>query len=214
MASNPAMDSPTRVSVAAHFPLTTLSTFGVTAAIPNVKVEYGFAKVATGNGRDAFFLSKYTKFVFGIDKSKIAIDINNKKADYLDLKNISFKNLKSQQIKFFKKKITFIYARFFIHAISEKVENKFLNDLKNYFGKKVTVGLEFRTTNDLLINKGIKIGTNERFYTHYRRFVDLKKFEKKLKDKNFKILYKKVGVNLSKTSTENPYLCRLIIRQK
>ena len=170
--------------------------------------------VATGNGRDAFFLSKYTKFVFGIDKSKIAIDINNKKADYLDLKNISFKNLKSQQIKFFKKKITFIYARFFIHAISEKVENKFLNDLKNYFGKKVTVGLEFRTTNDMLINKGIKIGTNERFYTHYRRFVDFKKFEKKLKDKNFKILYKKVGVNLSKTSTENPYLCRLIIRQK
>lgn len=170
--------------------------------------------VATGNGRDAFFLSKYTKFVFGIDKSKIAIDINNKKADYLDLNNISFKNLKSQQIKFFKKKITFIYARFFIHAISEKVENKFLNDLKNYFGKKVTVGLEFRTTNDMLINKGIKIGTNERFYTHYRRFVDLKKFEKKLKDKNFKILYKKVGVNLSKTSTENPYLCRLIIRQK
>ena len=89
-----------------------------------------------------------------------------------------------------------------------------MNYLKNYFGKKVTVGLEFRTTNDMLINKGIKIGTNERFYTHYRRFVDLKKFEKKLKDKNFKILYKKVGVNLSKTSTENPYLCRLIIRQK
>lgn len=170
--------------------------------------------VATGNGRDSFFLSKHIKFVYGIDKSKIAIDLNNKKVDYLNLKNISFKNFTSQQIKFFKKKITFIYARFFIHAISEKIENKFLNDLKKYFGKKVTIGLEFRTTNDMLINKGVKIGRNERFYTHYRRFVDLKKFEKKLEDKNFKIIYKKKGVNLSKTSNENPYLCRLIIKQK
>ena len=93
-------------------------------------------------------------------------------------------------------------------------ENKFLNDLKKYFGKNVTVGLEFRTTDDKLINKGIKIGKNQRFYTHYRRFVELKKFEKKLEDKNFKIIYKKKGLNLSKTLNENPYLCRLIIKQK
>ena len=170
--------------------------------------------VATGNGRDSFFLSKHTKFVYGIDKSKVAIDINKKKIDYLNLKNISFKHLGSQSIKLFKKKVTFIYARFFIHAISEKIENKFLNDLKKYFRKNVTVGLEFRTTDDKLINRGIKIGKNERFFTHYRRFVDLKKFEKKLEDKNFKILYKKKGLNLSKTSKENPYLCRLIIKQK
>ncbi len=78
----------------------------------------------------------------------------------------------------------------------------------------MTVGLEFRTTDDTLINKGTKIGKNERFYTHYRRFVDLKKFEKKLEEKNFIILYKKKGLNLSKTSNENPYLCRLIIKQK
>lgn len=63
MASNPAMDSPTRVSVAAHFPLTTLSTFGVTAATPNVKVEYGFAKVATGNGRRTTSLRTPTDYI-------------------------------------------------------------------------------------------------------------------------------------------------------
>ena len=78
----------------------------------------------------------------------------------------------------------------------------------------MTAGLEFRTTDDKLINKGIKIGKNQRFYTHYRRFIELKKFEKKLEDKNFKIIYKKKGLNLSKTLNENPYLCRLIIKQK
>ena len=51
MASNPAMDSPTRVSVAVRFPLTTQSTFGVTVATPNEKVEYESAKVATASGR-------------------------------------------------------------------------------------------------------------------------------------------------------------------
>ena len=40
------------------------------------------------------------------------------------------------------------------------------------------------------MNKGKKISKNETFYTHYRRFIDLKVFEKK-KEKNFKILYKK-----------------------
>ena len=80
--------------------------------------------------------------------------------------------------------------------------------------KNVTVGLEFRTTEFTLINRGIKIGKNERFYRHYRRFVELKKFEKKFENKNFKIMYKKKGLNLSKTSNENPYLCRLIIKQK
>ena len=170
--------------------------------------------VATGNGRDSFFLSKHIKFVYGIDKSKVAIKLNNQKVEYLKLRNISFKSFSSQQVKLFKNKITFIYARFFIHAINEKMENRFLNDLKKYFGKGIMVGLEFRTTEDILINKGKKIGRNERFHTHYRRFVDLNEFEKKLEKKNFKILYKKKGVNLSKTATENPYLCRLIIKQK
>jgi len=170
--------------------------------------------VATGNGRDSFFFSKHIKFVYGIDKSKVAIDINNKKVDYLNLTNIKFINIGSQQIRLFNKKVTFIYARFFIHSIDEKLENKFLDDLKKYFKKDVLVGLEFRTTDDKLFNKGIKIGKYERFYTHYRRFIELKKFEKKLKDKNFKIIYKKKGLNLSKTLNENPYLCRLIIKQK
>jgi SAM-dependent methyltransferase len=170
--------------------------------------------VATGNGRDSFFFSKHAKFVYGIDKSKVAIKLNNQSVNHLKLKNVSFKNLSSQQIKFFKKKVTFIYARFFIHAINTKIQNRFLDDLKKYFKKNVSIGLEFRTTDDMLINKGKKIGKNETFYTHYRRFIDLKEFEKKLNEKNFQILYKKKGLNLSKTPTENPYLCRLIIKQK
>ena len=124
-------------------------------------------------------------------------------------------NVSSEKIKnLSKKKISLIYARFFIHAIREKTENKFLDDIKRYFDKNVIIALEFRTTKDKLIKQGIKIGKNERLTSHYRRFINTKKFEKKIKRKNFTIIFKKSGINLSKTIIENPYLCRLIIKQQ
>ena len=33
--------------------------------------------VATGDGRDAFFFSKFSKTVYGIDESKVVIKLNN-----------------------------------------------------------------------------------------------------------------------------------------
>ena len=106
-----------------------------------------------------------------------------------------------------------IYARFFIHAVKERTENRFLDDIKKYFDKNTIVALEFRTTQDKLMNKGVKIGKNERLTSHYRRFINTRNFEKKIKKKNFKITFKKKGINLSKTSSENPHLCRLIFKQ-
>ena len=74
------------------------------------------------------------------------------------------------------------------------------------------MALEFRTTQDKLIYHGKKIGKYERITDHYRRFIDVKKFEKKLRNKKFKIIYKKQGINLSKTKNEKPHLCRLIFK--
>jgi len=74
---------------------------------------------------------------------------------------------------------------------------------------KLTRGLETKKW----LAKGKKISKNETFYTHYRRFIDLERFEKKLKEKKFMILYKKKGINLSKNLNENPFLCRLIIKK-
>ena len=72
--------------------------------------------------------------------------------------------------------------------------------------------MEFRTTKDSLIKTGKKISNNERYTDHYRRFIDVKKFQNKLKRNNFKIIYLKVGVNLSKMRSENPHLCRIVFK--
>jgi hypothetical protein len=72
--------------------------------------------------------------------------------------------------------------------------------------------MEFRTTKDSLKKNGKKISNNERFTDHYRRFIDVVKFKNKLKKSNFKIIYFKEGINLSKTRSENPHLCRIVFK--
>ena len=168
--------------------------------------------VATGNGRDAFYFSKYSKTVYGIDKSDVAIRLNKKKTKLENIKNLKFLNISSGNIKKLKKKkISLIYARFFLHAVNEKVENKFLKDLRKYFTKTLKIALEFRTIKDDLFKKGKKISKNERVTSHYRRFIDFKDFEKKIIKYNLKIIFKRIGQNLSKTTKENPHLCRVIL---
>ncbi len=169
--------------------------------------------IGTGDGRDAFYFRNKVKFIYGIDLSNVAIKNNNKKAKLLNLKNISFRNVSISALNTIKnKKINFIYGRFFLHAIDNIKENIFLNNLKKNFKKETLVALEFRTIKDKLIKSGKKISKYERITDHYRRFINVKNFEKKLKDKKFKIIYKKQGTNLSKTNKENPYLCRLIFK--
>ena len=169
--------------------------------------------IGPGDGRDAFYFTHKVKFIYGIDLSNVAIKLNNKQAKLLNLKNISFKNISIVDLNKIKnKKIDFIYGRFFLHAIDNMKENIFLNNLKKYFNNGTYVALEFRTTKDNLIKLGKKIGKYERITDHYRRFINVKTFEKKLKAKKFKIIYKKQGINLSKTKKENPYLCRLIFK--
>lgn len=168
-------------------------------------------EVGSGDGRDTFYLRKKAKHILGVDLSNIIIKKNRLKSKRLGYKNINFINLSSSQInKIQNKKINFIYARFFIHSINENNEDIFLKILSKKFENNTLIAFEFRTIKDILMKKGKKISKYERLTDHYRRFINPKKFEKKLKDLKFNILYKKFGINLSKTKNENPHLCRIV----
>ena len=171
--------------------------------------------VGSGDGRDSFYFTKKAKYVLGIDKSNVAIKKNKLKAKRLNLKKINFENISSDRLnKINNKKTNFIYARFFLHAINEKNENIFLKSLVKNFNSGIIIALEFRTTKDKLMKKGKKLSKYERLTDHYRRFIECKRFEQKIKNLNFKILYKKLGVNLSKSPNDNPHLCRIIFSKK
>lgn len=167
--------------------------------------------VGAGDGRDSFYFRKQAKYIFAIDQSDVVINKNKLKVKRLNFKNILFKRLPSNKLKtFYKKGIDIIYARFFLHAINEANENKFLSIIKKDFKCSIIIALEFRTTKDVLRKKGKKISINERLTDHYRRFIDINNFKKKLEKMKFKILYTKSGINLSKSPNDNPHLCRIV----
>ena len=176
-----------------------------------VKKNTHLLDVGAGDGRDSFYFRKKAKHVYSIDQSNIVIKKNRLKTRRLGLKNVTFKNLSSNHLrKIANKKINFIYARFFLHAIKEVNENILLQSIKRNFEPKTIISFEFRTTKDILMKKGKKLSKYERLTDHYRRFIDSNKFVDKLKKMNFKILYKKLGINLSKSPNDNPHLCRII----
>ena len=178
-----------------------------------IKKNNKVLEIGCGNGRDAFLFSKKTKNVIALDQSKTAIKINLLISRKFK-KKIKFINKDFIEIhKMSKIQFDILYARFFLHTINYKQENELFNLIK-YLKKKnkFIVGLEFRTNRDVLKKKGKYINKNTRFTDHYRRFINVPKFLKRIKKNNFKILYFKQGINLSKTKNENPNLCRLIFQ--
>ena len=171
-------------------------------------------EIGCGNGRDTFFFNNKVNSIVALDSSAEAINKNKKIAKINKLKikfiNKNFENFNYNKIKV----INSIYARFFLHTINEKQENILIKIFKIISKKKLgsIFAMEFRTTKDSLIKTGKKISNNERYTDHYRRFIDVKKFQNKLKINNFKIIYLRVGVNLSKTRSENPHLCRIVFK--
>ena len=187
------------------------SSFAQFIAKKFIKKNSYVLEVGSGDGRDTFYLRKKAKHVLGVDLSNTVIKKNRLKSKRLGYENINFINLSSSHIsKIRNKKINFIYARFFIHSINETSEDIFLKILSKKFDDNILIAFEFRTVKDVLMKKGKKLSKYERLTDHYRRFINPKKFEKKLKDLKFNILYKKFGVNLSKTKNENPHLCRIV----
>ena len=73
--------------------------------------------IGCGNSRDSVYFEKKKLQVTGIDQSSTAIKLNKQK-----FKNIDYftKNICVKKLKLNLKKFDYLYARFFIHAISEK----------------------------------------------------------------------------------------------
>ena len=172
-----------------------------------IKKNSSILDVGCGNGRDTFFFLKDFSKVVGIDKSETAIKNNAKKfKDKFHCFNIC-KKIKNLNIG----KFDNIYARFYIHAISENDQEFFFLNIKKIAKKNTRLFLEFRTIKDPMYKYGKKISKYERLSSHYRRFIDLEKFERSLKGKKFKIIYKKTSFNFAKYKNQKPHICRMII---
>ena len=165
--------------------------------------------IGCGNGRDSFFFSKNDLKVTAIDISKSAIKNNSLKSN----KNLKFLKFDIEK-NTMSKKFDVIYCRFFIHAISEKNEDKLIAFIKKIKKRNTLAFFEFRNHKDKIFQKK-KIRKHNDVIEfekgHFRRIIDPKKFIKKVSNKiKLKVIYKKSAKNLSIVKNDNPNLSRII----
>jgi len=167
--------------------------------------------IGCGNGRDSYFFNKKGFKVTGIDISKKAIQKNSK----VLVKNLIFKKFDIDKDEI-KKNYDVIYCRFFVHTVSELLENKLISLIKRSKNKGTLVFFEFRNYKDKIFGNFETIDHNkiiEFEKGHFRRIIDPKIFLKKfLSATKSKLIYQKSGINLSIVKNDNPNLSRMIFK--
>lgn len=165
--------------------------------------------IGCGSARDTIFLSKLYQKVVGVDASSEIININKKLENIGDniiflLNDLSNEsnliNLLNDELGEIRNCI--FYARFFIHAVDEHIENKLLN-LFNRCKNNNILALEFRTIKDKNLKK--------EFGNHYRRYIDSNYLINKLANMNLKVEYFVEGQGYAKYKVDDAFIARLIV---
>lgn len=163
-----------------------------------------------GNGRDAFYFSKKIR-VTAVDQSAVAININRQRAKDEQILNIEFLdgNFAGDVIGL-PEVVDAVYGRFVMHAMSLDDEGKVLERAHKILKAGGKLYLEFRTDKDSLMQQGAAVGVNERVTDHYRRFINVDEFCKRLVDIGFTIDYSIERDGLAKHGDDDPIVARVI----
>lgn len=173
--------------------------------INNLPISYNntLLDIGCGNGRDSFFFLENKYKVISIDNSRSAILKTKKLCG-------KFKNFSSHLIDITKNKenlISFkkinnkvLYARFFIHSISESELLTFVSNVSEIMNKDEIIFLEYRNNLDKNLNKI--------FQDHNRSYFTAKFITSVFKRKNFKQTYLESSKGFSKIGSEDPFITR------
>lgn len=164
-----------------------------------------------GNGRDSLFFLSKGHVVTAVDGSDVAIDMlcertkENQRALFVCDNFVKCKSL-------YQMKYDCIYSRFTLHAITEEQENELLNNVYGAISQRGIFCIEARTVHDEIYGMGDNIAHNTFIYNnHFRRFIDVDEFQKKVEDMRFKVISIEEGTGFSKTETSDPVLMRCIL---
>lgn len=161
-----------------------------------------------GNGRDSLFFARHGYNVLGVDASGKAVkscadqevpnaDFMTSSVDDPDLaKNVRDRIGNAQAD-------TTVYARFFIHAIDEPTQQKFLKSCRELIGNQGRAVFEFRTDRDASQTKITP--------THYRRFVRPLDFIAAATAEGFKVAYFVEGFGFAKYQDDDAHVVRFIL---
>ena len=107
----------------------------------------------------------------------------------------------------------YIYSRFTLHSIDQSSEDRVIDWIAKNLHKGGYFFLEARSTKDEIFGEGKRVGSNEYFTDHYRRFLNLSEIHEKINSIGFEILYSKEGKGLAPYKKEDPVIIRLVAKK-
>ena len=169
-----------------------------------------FIELGCGNGRDSFYFhEKYDFDITAVDQCSEEMEFLNKNYGNNKLNFIEddFTRLENY------KKYNYIYSRFTLHSIDEEAENRTLQWIRNSLVKDGLFFLEARSIKDELFGEGSRIGKNEYITDHYRRFLDIKVIENKIRELGLSIVYSIESQGLAIYKNEDPFIIRIVAKK-
>ena len=158
-------------------------------------------EVGSGDGRDAYYLSKQYNI--------LGLDIANKPSDTV---NCTFEQKSMKELS---GSYDLLYSRFSLHSVTEDIEDFVLQHALEHCGY---IAFEVRSVKDELasvVNEQKESRVVTSYATaHYRRFFDLKNIKQKMQDMGFEILVAEESNKFAPYKDQNPYCLRVIARKK
>lgn len=166
-------------------------------------------ELGCGDGRDAMFFATYGHDVVAVDASPFAVEACRSVAEALGVpatfiaSRIDAADL-AARVRGTGPRL--VYARFFLHAITEAEEERLLDLAQALTDAGDLLAVEYRTIRD---SSGIKV--TER---HYRRFVLPASFEARALGRGFDVAYSVEGFGFAKYREDDAYVARTIFRKR
>lgn len=143
-------------------------------------------ELGCGNGRDSIYFSQLGFNVTAIDASDGVIKKLKQENSEDNICFICDDFVSSAAI--FSGQYDYVYARFSLHAINEEQETEVLHNVYKVLKQGGMFFIEVRSINDELCGKGKKVGDNAYIFDgHFRRFVEMEKLVKKMRQAGFVI---------------------------
>ncbi len=162
-----------------------------------------------GNGRDTLFFAHHGSKVIGVDASQVAIDSCAKRAngaaEFLctSVNAPDLRNVLAQKLDTSPARETVLYARFFLHAITQDLQDTFLAVCRSVLQTGGKCFFEFRTERDQFQTKITP--------DHYRRFISPLAFFADARKAGFEVAYFVEGFGFAKYRQDDAHIARFIL---
>ncbi|CCH79247.1 Methyltransferase type 12 [Nostocoides japonicum T1-X7] len=171
---------------------------------------HDIVELGCGGGRDSLFFASYGHRVVGVDASAAAVSSCEQLADgfgvdarfvhaAVDDPGLPDRVGAPQHPRA-------VYARFFVHAITDEEEERFLDLAARLTTSGDLLAVEYRTIRD-------RSGEKETG-AHYRRFVLPARFQSRALERGFDVEYDVEGFGFAKYRHDDAYVARTIFRRR